>query len=289
MAPNAFVIGAMKCGTTSLCDLLESHPDLFVVKPKEPDFFSRDEVYAKGLDWYESLFKGGADARIQLDGSTSLTKLLQYPKAAERLAKHVPDAKLIYIVRNPIERMQSHWSHEVLKGRTKLNVDEFVMSHPEVVDISCYWRQLMAYREYFEESSIHVLFIEELRDEPAQTLNACFRFLGISETATMEKIENSNQSAKRKLDILPIRLLRKYRWFDVRFEQLKQKIPAGVHGPLKKIFKSNRNIESNKLRPETITWAVKQLGDDPATFLEQHGKENDYWGNAFASPKVEVE
>ena len=287
MTPNTFVIGAMKSATTSLCELLDQQDDVFVARPKEPDFFSRDEVYAKGLDWYRSLFKSAGQCPVIAEGSTSYTKNLQYPKSAERLAKHCPAAKLIYIVRNPIQRMNSHWKHEVLKNRTRLDVNEFIKTCPEVVDISCYWKQLSVFRNLFDDQQILVLFIEDLQEQPEKTIQRCRSFLGLPDRPIQLSSGNSNESSKRKPDKFPISLLRRYRWFDVKFEQLKQQVPAGWHEPLKRIFKSNKTVGSSDLQPETIDWAIQQLGSDPENFLSHCGKPIDYWNlktDAIKSP-----
>ncbi len=72
--PNFLVIGAMKCATTSLCDIFAQHPQMFVCTPKEPEFFCDDKVFARGWPWYESLFTAGTNKLAVGEGSTSYTK-----------------------------------------------------------------------------------------------------------------------------------------------------------------------------------------------------------------------
>ena len=176
MIPNTFMIGAMKSATTSLCDILSRHSEVYISCPKEPDFFSRDEVYAKGLPWYASLFEAAGGCRVIVEGSTSYTKQWQYPHAATRLASHVSQAKLIYMARHPMQRIESHWAHEVLKGRTNKKFEEFVRSHPEAIDICCYWKQINRYRDYFPEEQICVLFFEDFCESAQQVVDQCCDF-----------------------------------------------------------------------------------------------------------------
>src|SRR5262249_24539009 len=100
-----------------------------------------------------------------------------YPKASGRIAAHVPDAKLIYIVRNPLERIESHWRH--LLGRGHNISFEELLSHPDVLDTSRYWRQISAYREHFPDEQILVLFFEDFVEDPSAILKRCFEFLGV--------------------------------------------------------------------------------------------------------------
>ena len=109
MLPNFIVIGAPKCGTTTLCHLLAQHPQVFMCTPKEPAFFSREEIYQRGLAWYESLFEPGRDKKLRGEGTTGYTASLSDVVASSRIAQHLPDARLIYCVRHPIRRIESIW------------------------------------------------------------------------------------------------------------------------------------------------------------------------------------
>jgi len=83
--PNYLVIGAQKSATSSVCDLLAGHPEVFMTDPKEPYFFSHDEVWSKGLGWYESLFEGADGCPAVGEGSTTYTQQSMYPNAPARV------------------------------------------------------------------------------------------------------------------------------------------------------------------------------------------------------------
>ena len=148
MKPNYLVIGASKCATSSLCYLLGCHPDVFMTTPKEPHFFSYSEVWAKGWDWYELLFSGAEEKKAVGEGSTTYTMKGRYPDAAPRIACCLPEARLIYIVRDPLARMESHWMHlRAREGREELPFGLAVRRNPWYIDTSLYNRQITAYRE----------------------------------------------------------------------------------------------------------------------------------------------
>ena len=135
MKPSFLVIGAQKCATSSLCDMLGRHPDVFTPDPREPNFFSHADVWRQGWDWYESLFAGAEGVKAIGEGSTAYTMQARYPETAPRIARHLPEARLIYIVRDPLERMVSHWMHMRARGnREKLPFNEAVRNDSWYLD-----------------------------------------------------------------------------------------------------------------------------------------------------------
>src|SRR4051812_36073420 len=104
--PTFLVIGAAKSGTTSLHSYLDLHPRVAMSEPKEPSFFNREDWEIR-RDWYESLFDPAAEVRGE--SSTAYTRYPIVRGAPERIRALVPDAKLVYVVRDPIDRLVAHW------------------------------------------------------------------------------------------------------------------------------------------------------------------------------------
>ena len=111
--PNLFIIGAMKSGTTTLHEYLDSHPQIAMSRIKEPGFFVEELTLRQGEDWYLSLFEQDDRFRYRGESSTHYTKLPVFRGVAERLSRFNPEARLIYIMRNPIERLVSHYWHNI--------------------------------------------------------------------------------------------------------------------------------------------------------------------------------
>lgn len=167
----------MKCATSTLHDQLGAHPELFMSTPKEPNFFSDDAIYARGLDWYESLFRGASRAQLCGESSTHYTKLPTHPDAAARLADAIPQARILYIVRHPIDRIVSQYIHEWSQRDVTEPIDRALEKHERFAAYSCYAMQLRPYLERFGAARVQLVFFERLRAEPQRELDRIADFL----------------------------------------------------------------------------------------------------------------
>src|SRR6185295_6140807 len=110
--PDFVVIGAMKCGTSTLHVQLAAQPGFFMSEPKEPNFFSDDAEFARGEGWYRGLFAGAGEGDLRGESSTHYTKLPTHPRTVERLASELGrDLRFVYVVRHPVDRLVSHYVH----------------------------------------------------------------------------------------------------------------------------------------------------------------------------------
>ena len=177
------LIGAMKSGTTTLHAHLCRHPDLFLCEPKEPGFFSRDERYARGIDSYRALFAGARPEQKCGDASTCYTRWPHYADAAPRIAEHVPNARFLFIMRDPVERSYSHYRHLAEEwadeGKEIPSFAESLEVAPEIVDASRYRDQLDRFLRHFPRERFHLLFLEDLRARPEEVLGAVQDFLEV--------------------------------------------------------------------------------------------------------------
>jgi len=107
MLPNFIIISAMNSGTTSLYNYLKAHPEINPSRPKEPSFFIQDRFSTKGLAWYKSIFKGLG--RYTFEASANYSKRHLFPGVPKRMHQVLPEVKLIYLLRDPIERAKSHY------------------------------------------------------------------------------------------------------------------------------------------------------------------------------------
>jgi len=179
--PNFIIIGAAKSATTTLTTVLPKHPDIFISKKKEPKFFGR--YYHKGWTWYASRFEKGRGFALRGEGSTMYTsKTKIYRHTPELMHRYLPNLKLIYIVRNPLDRIVSQWRH--YRGR-----------HPDCADFkelirdkdmkklllgcSMYFERLSRFREFYPDKQIHCMTFEDLLTTPEQSLKDVLQFLGV--------------------------------------------------------------------------------------------------------------
>jgi hypothetical protein len=185
--PNAVVVGVSKCGTSALHYYLDLHPEISASHPKELNFFIEELNWRKGVGWYRRHFS--ADARVRVESSTGYTAPW-FAGVPERMASLIPDAKLIFMVRDPIERMLSHYLHYHLAGDEPRDVSEALADRESrYVVRSRYYMQLEPFLERFPASNIFVAAQEDLLDSRREAMRAVYRFLGIDDSFWSPKME----------------------------------------------------------------------------------------------------
>ncbi|MGF1497719.1 MAG: sulfotransferase [Elainellaceae cyanobacterium] len=196
--PHFIIIGAMKCATSSLHEQLASHPGIFMTQLKEPNFFSDDDQYAKGMTWYQSYFADASPTDLCGESSTHYTKLPTYPHTIQRLKEHVPSAKFIYVMRHPIDRLVSHYIHEWTQCVISTDIHQALQQHPELVSYSQYSQQLKPYLDTFGFDRVLPVFFERLCQYPQQELERVCQFIGYPEPPTWkEDLGTKNASSER--------------------------------------------------------------------------------------------
>lgn len=179
MQPDFILIGAMKAATSTLHLQLARQPGIFMTDPKEPCFFSDEDVHAKGEAWYRSLFRDAPAGAIRGESSTHYTKLPDHPLTIERMQQMLgTDVRLLYLMRHPMDRLVSHYVHLWTEGLVSGLIDEAVESHPELVDYGRYAYQLRPYLETFGPEQVLPLFLPRLRSHPQQVLEEVCDFIG---------------------------------------------------------------------------------------------------------------
>lgn len=178
LLPHFIIIGAMKCGTTTLYRHLDEHPGIDMSRDKETDFFVAGRGWERGLGWYSGQFAG--DAPLRGEASPNYTKTRDFPGVPERMAATCPDARLVYVLRDPVVRAESQFRHSVLIGDLKPDLAEFGTSHEyrHILDASLYARQLDAYLAHFDRDAILVLDFDDLVADPQGTMDRVHAHVG---------------------------------------------------------------------------------------------------------------
>jgi hypothetical protein len=179
MLPNLIIIGAMKSGTTSLHEYLSYHPDIFMSKRKELNFFVAHREWNRGLTWYESHFPEAT--KVRGESSPNYTRHPLFPGVPERMHSVIPEAKLIYCVRDPVKRFVSHYLHSYSLGREHRSLEQVVtdLDGSPYLLCSLYAYQLEQYLEVYPASQVKVVVLEELQRRPQETLRDLFSFLEV--------------------------------------------------------------------------------------------------------------
>lgn len=184
--PDFLIIGAQKCGTTALLHNLNKHPDIYMAKdPRytEVKFFSWDERWKRGVNWYMGNF-----TRSQCLQGEKTPEYLFYKKCHSRMHQVVPHAKLIIVLRNPVDRAYSQWNHynqiyetdskawgwEHTDFETALIKSKAVLKRGEYID------QIISLLEFFPREQIYIGVNEKLRKHPDNELAKIFAFLEVA-------------------------------------------------------------------------------------------------------------
>jgi Sulfotransferase domain len=195
--PNLVVIGGLKCGTTSLHHYLNLHPEVEMSRPKELNFFVAELNWPLGTEWYASHFASRAPVRGE--SSPHYTSRPRFEGVAERMRSVLGEARVIYVVRDPIDRMLSHYLHNVGGGYERRPLAE-ALADPEsaYVNRSLYFFQLEPYLEQFGGDRIAIVAREELKTERPGTMRRLFAFLGVDPGFTSQQFEREWETGTAK-------------------------------------------------------------------------------------------
>lgn len=260
---NVFLIGAMKCGTTSLYDYLAKNPEIALPPIKEPEFFSKNmdlNQYKNGE--YLNLFKIDDTSKYTLDASTGYTKYPNEIGVPQRIFNTNLRPMFIYIVRNPYDRIESHFNFmkRDLKWKSKI-------TSQHLIDVSNYHLQLKQYLKYFDKDKILILDFDELVKQPNKLLDKVYIFLEIKNKMVFESKIQSNKTKPANSNLL----------------KFKQKIGSNVTKYLskslkkkvKQIFFKNDYV---RLSQKQKTKIKQQLEKDMIQFGKDFNFDVSKWG-----------
>jgi Sulfotransferase family len=201
--PNLFIVGAGKAGTSSLADYLGQHPDIFMAPVKEPHFFSdadpRLTPPIKDEEAYLRLFAGASTEKLRGEASVSYLWDTASPRAIKRAS---PDARILVLLRDPVDRAYSHYWHAFKNGVETRSFqqaveDELAGVRPPglepYLERSRYAEALARYLDVFG-ASVYVLFFEDLVRDAAGELRKVFAFLDV-EPAFAQRLDTGIRNA----------------------------------------------------------------------------------------------
>ncbi len=265
--PNLIVIGAQKCGTSVLHYYLSLHPEVSMSRPKELNFFIEERNWPRGVDWYRTQFD--ADARVRGEASPNYTAFPQHQGVPERMASVVPDAKLIYMVRDPIDRIAAHWVHNYAKRREKGTLAE-TLSHPNTsyLQRSRYATQLQQFLNHYPRESIMILDQEDFRKDRLATLRRVFEFVGADPEFSHPGFERERHATSRKTRAtkLAVRMesASKSRWGRI--------VPPKVWFALDERLPMKKPIDRPDVRLALTDEALRALREDAERMRELAGR-----------------
>ena len=168
-------------------------------KQKELNFFIRERNWNKGIEWYKLNFTG--EAKVYGESSPNYTNHPLFNGVAERMHSIVPDTKLIYALRDPIDRIIAHYVHEYAVGRENRKIEDALKDLDDTNSYilrSKYFMQLERYLAYFPKSNILIITLEHLSHDQRQILQKIFNFLNVDESFYSLKFQRILHKSKHK-------------------------------------------------------------------------------------------
>ena len=203
----------MKSGTTTLHELLAPHPQISMSDPKEPCYFIDPdllraywpEMWRQGI-WkseaaYLALFPEKPDARYFGESSTDYSKAPKLSGVVEKIAGYSPDARIVYIMRDPVERTISHYWHMAEHRGEVRNPQNAITEDPHYTEVSHYAFQLQPYIARFGRERVYALTFETLKSHPKETVQALYTWLGVDadfEPTDLRGARNATPEAVRQ-------------------------------------------------------------------------------------------
>jgi hypothetical protein len=266
-----FIIGAMKAGTTSLYKYLAGHPQLYASPRKEPRVFRDPADPARLRAAFHALFAGRREESWCFEASTAYTKYPLVSGVPRRLQVVVPEARFVYLVRNPVERSWSHYVHNLAHGREAQRFDRALAKRPQYLDTSRYHLQLSRYHEVFPRERMLVQVFEEMVADPVATVRAVCGFLGVDCSYRPPTSDVAYNASSDKLAASrPLRTVRTLGMDEI--------IPGRVRHWLQKRG-SPLPAKKDGLTPELRAQLVESLREDTERFFEHLGRRIASWSD----------
>ena len=251
MKLSFILAGFSKCGTTSLSSLLNQHPDIFIPMD-EPGYYNNkdyDQHWFK--EHYHSFYDQRKEASILGDGSTFYSTIEFEYISAQRIKKEYPNIKLIFIARDPILRIESSFKEFHNSGQdwginAPFDLETCIKEFPQIVEDTKYWSRIQNYRQYFSDTNIKVILLEEFINNPSKVTQEIFAFLGAGKF-NIDKLTKLNSSESKYIDTKYLRKIRKNPLLTKQLAKLSKK---RQHQLLKTLF-LKRNF------PKKIIWSSK--------------------------------
>lgn len=261
MLPNLLVIGAQKGGTTSLWQYLQGHPEIYMSQPKEIHFFNRDDNWARGADWYEGHFVNATGFAVRGEATPGYTRAGVWPHSAQRAASLVPEARLIYILRDPLARIRSHYLHNVSLGIERRAFAEAVLSDPQYVDASRYAEQAHRWLHFFSSEQFLFLLSHDLRADRQATMERVFDFLGVA-TRHLVGAEDYHVTSARKARRQWVRRVQESSLYRIAATNTSQRVKDRVRPYLSPAIDQKLDLEAAEWTPELRASISQRLRDD---------------------------
>lgn len=276
----------MKGGTTSLYHYLRAHPQIYMPPFKAPEFFAGEPRGRRDIDWYRRQFAGAEPGVVAIgEASNVYTKYPRYPGVPQRIAEHVAHVRLIYAVRDPIERIRSHYQTRVAEGTERDPFDVAVLGNPIYLDYSRYSLQIEQYMNFFPREQLLVITSENLRSARTSTVRSVYEFLGVDAAFVPEELDRDfylthERASRSPLPVSIKKGLKKHFPETKRFKELESNVVRGLNRLRRRSEHGPAPAKSFVIPDKTRAELVALLENDVRHLRSFLGSDFDGWGIA---------
>jgi|GEM_PF-5613866 len=277
--PNFLIVGAAKSGTTRLYDDLAEHPQTFMPTVKEPGILLKASTIEKARSDYARHFAGRQAGALCGEGTTAYTALPDYPSVAVFARQVIPgDLKVLYIVRDPIERIKSHLMHNAIVGRIESEqIDKMVFADPAYLEWSRYDRQIKPWIDTFGESAVMCIKFEDFVSDRQHHFEHVCNFLGLERYVLRDTKSVSN--AKGALGRARFQALDPITHTQFYKLHLSRWLPAGAREFAKKLFRKQVEPPEWELSQAAINRIKEAVGDSVSRVMNSGAVTIDDFGD----------
>lgn len=276
--PDFIVIGAMKCGTTSLWQYLQHHPEIFLPKGiKNIEYFDGKGNWNKGLDFYRSHFTNDKHFKCIGEISTEYTKYPHVINVAKNLHSILPNIKLIYLIRHPIERLISHYVHNIGSARESRDINEALSQRENnsYIIYSQYYLQVSQFLQYFNKDMILFVTSEQLKNNRQAALNRIFDFIGVDNNIdAYPEVTAHRSDSKKRWNWLGKRVRTNPKYFN-QYNYYLSRLPTNVRAVTERCF--CQSIKYPRINQDNHKY-ISDVFINDLSLLKQHtGFHNSDW------------
>lgn len=200
LLPTFVVIGAMRAGTSTLHAWLSDHPAVCMSPREDLDFFLEAGSWDRGVGWYGLRFGACRWEQARGESSAAYAGIHHDPGVPKRMHSVIPDARLIYLVREPIERMRSMYRHLASEGSETRSFQEAVSEDPDYLEASRYIDHIGAFLAEFDKKQMLVITTEQLAAEPSATMAEVHAHIGVDPQELSADLARRDVTDDRRLE-----------------------------------------------------------------------------------------
>lgn len=296
--PNLFIIGASKCGTSALHRYLSFHPQVSMSTTKEPCYFVDPSelktawpamarlAESHDLDAYLSLFDTEEPVKYRGEASVYYSQAPHRSGCARRIHEFAPQARLIYLVKDPVTRTIGHYWQRAKELQETLPLDSAVRENPIYRDTSDYALQLSEYLKYFDRGQILIIDAADLKAKRVETMNALLDWLEVSpfEFTDSQLAARHVSSPQSRVQRFPfVRSIRD----SGLWAMARERMPASARKALSSA--ATVKIERSETDDtETKAWLTDYFADRISAFEEMTGRRFSLWTKSAELLKTSV-